>query len=86
MDVKKKILLLLFSLGNVLIILSIFFKKSTLGQIWYIINSNSLIGLQKIIETNFNTFYKTFFIFLNYNIFIVSGLIFIIIVAFISDF
>jgi len=84
-DVKKNILLLFFFLGNTLIVSGLLFKKSTVGYFWYFISSNSLVGFQKLIETNFNGFYNIFYVFLNYNIFIVSGLILIIVVGCISN-
>lgn len=86
MYVKKKILLYVFFLGNILITLGLFFKKSTVGFVWYFINSNSLVGFQKLIETNLNIFYNFFYLFLNYNIFIISGLMLIILVAFFTNF
>ena len=85
MIVKKNILLLLFFFGNSQIVLSLFFKKSTLGYFWYLINANSLVGFQSFIENNLNSLYSMFYIFLNFNAFIVSGIVFIIIAAFITD-
>jgi len=85
MVVKKNILFLLFLLCNLQIILSLLFKRATLGQIWYFINSNSLVGVQKIIETNASFFYEFFFIFLNCNIFVISGVISILIITYITD-
>ena len=84
MVVKKNILFLLFLLCNLQIILSLLFKRATLGQVWYFINSNSLVGVQKIIETNANFFYEFFFIFLNCNIFIISSVISILIITYIT--
>ena len=54
MVVKKNILFSLFLLSNLQLILSLLFKRATLGQVWYFINSNSLVGVQKLIETNAN--------------------------------
>jgi len=85
MVVKKNILFLLFLLCNLQIIVSLLFKRATLGQVWYFINSNSLVGVQKIIETNAKFFYDFFFIFLNCNIFIISDIISIIIIMYITD-
>jgi hypothetical protein len=85
MVVKKNILFSLFLLSNLQIILSLLYKKATLGQVWYFINSNSLVGVQKIIETNAKFFYDFFFIFLNCNIFIISDIISIIIIMYITD-
>jgi len=84
MVVKKNILFLLFLLCNLQIILSLLFKRATLGQVWYFINSNSLVGVQKIIETNANFFYEFFFIFLNCNVFIISSVISILIITYIT--
>ena len=85
MIVKKNISLLLFFLGNLQIVLSLFFKKYTLGFFWYLINANSLVGFQSFIENKLNSFYNIFNVFLNCNIFIISGIIFIVILAFITD-
>ena len=85
MVVKKNILFALLLLSNLQIILSLLFKGATLGQVWYFINSNSLVGVQKIIETNAKFFYDFFFIFLNCNIFIISDIISIIIIMYITD-
>ena len=80
MVVKKNILFSLFLLSNLQMILSLLFKRATLGQVWYFINSTSLVGAQKLIETNAFFFYDFFFILLNCNIFIIFGIIFIIII------
>ena len=85
MVVKKNILFSLFLLSNLQLILSLLFKRATLGQVWYFINSNSLVGVQKIIETNAKFFYDFFFIFLNCNIFIISDIISIIMIMYITD-
>lgn len=85
MDVKKNILFSLFILSNLQLILSLLFKRATLGQVWYFINSNSLVGVQKLVETNVNFFNNFFFIFLNCNIFIISSIISFIIIIFIID-
>ena len=85
MDVKKNILFSLFILSNLQLILSLLLKRATLGQVWYFINSNSLVGAQKLVETNANFFNNFFFIFLNCNIFIISSIISFIIIIFIID-
>ena len=85
MIVKKNILLLLLLLGNSQIVLSLFLKKATLGYFWYYVNANSLVGVQSYIESNLNNFYDFFYISLNSNIFIISGLLFILIGTFITD-
>ena len=85
MDVKKNILFSLFILSNLQLILNLLFKRATLGQVWYFINSNSLVGVQKLVETNANFFNDIFFIILNCNIFIISSIISIIIIIFIID-
>lgn len=86
MVVKKNVLFSLFLLSNLQIVLGLLFKKVTLGQVWYFINSNSLVGVQKLIETNVNIFYDIFFVFLNCNIFILCGVIIILVITFITDF
>ena len=85
MIVKKNILFLLLLLVNLQIILSLLFKKVTLGKVWYFINSNSLVGIQKLIETKAIFLYDFFLIFLNFNILIISGIISLIIIIFITD-
>ena len=85
MVVKKNILFSLFLLSNLQMILSLLFKRATLGQVWYFINSNSLVGVQKLIETNAKFFYDFFFIFLNSNIFFISSIISFLIIIFITD-
>ena len=85
MVVKKNILFSLFLLSNLQLILSLLFKRATLGQVWYFINSNSLVGVQKLIETNAKFFYDFFFIFLNSNIFFISSIISFVIIIFITD-
>ena len=85
MVVKKNILFSLFLLSNLQMILSLLFKRTTLGQVWYFINSNSLVGMQNLIEANAIFFYDFFFIILNYNIFIISSIISFIIIIFITD-
>ena len=61
MVVKKNILFSLFILSNLQIILSLLFERATLGQVWYLINSNSLVGMQNLIEANAIFFYDFFF-------------------------
>jgi hypothetical protein len=85
MVVKKNILFSLFLLSNLQLILSLLFKRATLGQVWYFINSNSLVGVQKLIETNAKFFYDFFVIFLNSNIFFISSIISFVIIIFITD-
>ena len=85
MVVKKNILFSIFLLSNLQLILSLLFKRATLGQVWYFINSNSLVGVQKLIETNAKFFYDFFFIFLNSNIFFISSIISFVIIIFITD-
>lgn len=85
MVVKKNILFALLLLSNLQIILSLIFKRATLGQVWYFINSNSLVGMQKLIEINANFFNNFFIIILNYNIFITSSIISLILIIFITD-
>ena len=56
MNVKKIILILTFFLGNMLIIISLYFKKLSLGYLWYYINANSLVGFQGFIENHSSYF------------------------------
>ena len=56
MNVKKKILILTFFLGNMLIIMSLYFKQFSLGYLWYYINANSLVGFQGFIESHSSYF------------------------------
>ena len=46
MIVKKIILLTFFLIGNIQIILSLYYKNLSIGFLWYIIDSNSLVGFQ----------------------------------------
>ena len=51
MNVKKIILINFFLLGNLQVLLSFFYKKVSIGFLWYSINSNSLVGFQSLLET-----------------------------------
>ena len=50
MIVKKIILICFFLFGNLQILLSFFYKKVSIGFLWYSINSNSLVGFQSLLE------------------------------------
>ena len=50
MIVKKIILISFFLFGNLQILLSFFYKKVSIGFLWYSINSNSLVGFQSLLE------------------------------------
>ena len=56
MNVKKIILITTFFLGNMLIIISLYFKKFSLGYLWYYLNANSLVGFQGFIESHSSYF------------------------------
>ena len=50
MIVKKIILISFFLFGNLQILLSFFYKKVSIGFLWYSVNSNSLVGFQSLLE------------------------------------
>ena len=84
MFVKKIILLSLFLIGNFQIILSLYYKKYSLGFLWYSINSNSLVGFQSLLEKYSNYFdnykidvNKYLFFFLDINLFFIMGVLFL---------
>ena len=85
MVVKKNILFSLFLFINLQVILSLLFESASLGQVWYLINSYSLVCMQNLIEANAIFFYDFFFMILNCNIFIISSIISFIIIIFITD-
>jgi len=70
MIVKKIILLNFFLLGNLQVLLSFFYKKVSIGLLWYSINSNSLVGFQSLLE-------KYSYYFSNYRIDIIKYLFFV---------
>ena len=87
MFVKKKIHLILFLLAGVQIYLSLIFEKSSLGQVWFNINPNSLVGFQNVLERFTNLHYSSaillliletnFFFILSFIPIIISFLVFI---------
>ena len=70
MIVKKIILINFFLLGNLQVLLSFFYKKVSIGLLWYSINSNSLVGFQSLLE-------KYSYYFSNYRIDIIKYLFFV---------
>ena len=70
MVVKKIIIISIFLLGNLHIFLSFFYKKVSIGLLWYSINSNSLVGFQGLLE-------KYSYYFSNYRIDIIKYLFFV---------
>ena len=91
MFVKKIILLSLFLIGNFQIILSLYYKKYSVGFLWYSINSNSLVGFQALLEKYANFFYsfkidinEHLFYFLDINLFFIIGVLFLLFPCFLS--
>ncbi|MAJ24312.1 MAG: hypothetical protein CMP36_02240 [Rickettsiales bacterium] len=85
---KKKLFIILFFLSNSLIICSINFPNFSVGDLWYFINANSLVGFQKYIESNFDlfnsigiNFFKVILLFLEINFVLFSGLILLILIC-----
>ena len=74
MNVKKNILVFTFLLGNLFIVTSLFMENASIGHLWYFVNANSLVGVQSLIENNFHSsFFKFLVIFLDCNLFLISG-------------
>ena len=91
MIVKKIILINFFLLGNLLVLLSFFYKKVSIGLFWYSINSNSLVGFQSLLEKYSNYFsnyridiIKYLFFVLNINLLFVIGVLFLLLPCFLS--
>ena len=91
MFVKKIILLSLFLIGNFQIILSLYYKKYSIGFLWYSINSNSLVGFQTLLE-KYSYVFDSFkidinehlFYFLDINLFFIIGVLFLLFPCFLS--
>ena len=91
MVVKKKILISFFLLGNFQVLLSFFYKKYSIGFLWYKINSNSLVGFQSLLE-QFSYYFdnykidinKQLFFFLDINLFFIMGILFLLFPCFLS--
>ena len=91
MIVKKIILISYFLFGNFQILLSFFYKKVSIGFLWYSINSNSLVGFQSLLEKfsyyfdNYNIdVNKYLFFFLDINLFFLMGVLFLLFPCFLS--
>ena len=91
MIVKKIILISFFFFGNFLVLLSFFYKKASIGFLWYSINANSLVGLQSLLEKHSNYFdnykidiNKHLFFFLDINLFFIIGALFLLFPCFLS--
>ena len=91
MIVKKIILVSFFLLGNLLVLLSFFYKKVSIGFLWYSINPNSLVGFQSLLE-QYSYFFdkykieinKQLFFFLDINLFFIMGIFFLLLPCFLS--
>ena len=91
MIVKKIILISFFLVGNFQILLSFFYKKYSVGFLWYKINSNSLVGFQGFLE-QYSDFFdnykidinKQLFFFLDINLFFMMGVLFLLLPCFLS--
>ena len=91
MIVKKIILISFFFIGNLLVLLSFFNKKISIGLLWYSINSNSLVGFQSLLEkySYYSDDYKIdinkyLFFFLDINLFFIMGVLFLLFPCFLS--
>ena len=91
MIVKKNFLVSFFLFSNLQIILSFFYKKVSIGFLWYSVNSNSLVGFQSLLEKY--TYYfdnykidinKYLFFFLDINLFFLMGVLFLLFPCFLS--
>ena len=91
MIVEKIILIGFFLFGNLQILLSFFYKKVSIGFLWYSVNSNSLVGFQSLLEKY--TYYfdnykidinKYLFFFLDTNLFFLMGVLFLLFPCFLS--
>ena len=91
MIVKKIILIGFFLFGNLQILLSFFYKKVSIGLLWYSINSNSLVGFQSLLE-KYSYYFdnykidinKYLFFFLDTNLFFLMGVLFLLLPCFLS--
>jgi hypothetical protein len=91
MIVKKIILISFFLFGNFLVLLGLFYKKVSIGFFWYSINSNSLVGLQSLLE-KYSYYFdkykidinKHLFFFLDINLFSLIGAFFLLFPCFLS--
>ena len=91
MNVKKIILLIFFLFGNFQIFLGLYYKNLSIGFIWYYINSNTLVGFQKLLEKHSSFFYinkievnKFLLLFLDINIFFFLAFLFLLLPCFLS--
>ena len=91
MIVKKIIIISFFLFGNLQILFSFFYKKVSIGFLWYSVNSNSLVGFQSFLEKY--TYYfdnykidinKYLFFFLDTNLFFLMGVLFLLLPCFLS--
>ena len=91
MLVKKKVLIIFFLIGNLLVLLSFFYKKVSIGFFWYSINPNSLVGVQGLLE-KYSYYFdnykidinKYLFFFLDINLFFIIGFLFLLFPCFLS--
>ncbi|MBJ57032.1 MAG: hypothetical protein CMP24_02175 [Rickettsiales bacterium] len=73
MFVKIKIHFLLLIIGSLLVLLGAFLDNLLLGQVWYSLSPNSLVGFQKFVELLFNTEYfdNIVFFLLEFNLYFI---------------
>ena len=91
MIVKKIIFISFFLFGNLQVLLSVFYKKFSIGFLWYSINSNSLVGFQSLVE-KYSYYFdnykidmnKYLFFFLDINLFFLMGILFLLFPCFLS--
>ena len=91
MIVKKIILISFFLFGNLQFLLSFFYKKISIGFLWYSINSNSLVGFQGLLEKYSHYFdnykidiSKCLLFFLDINLFFLMGCLFLLFPCFLA--
>ena len=91
MFVKKIILISFFLIGNFQVLLSFFYKKFSIGFLWYKINSNSLVGFQGLLEQysyyidDYKFDINKYLLFvLDINLFFVMGVLFLLFPCFLS--
>ena len=85
MSIKAKLQIYLIFLASLLMLLSIIIKDLSLGNIWFYLNSNSLVGVQSFAEEISESyrygdfFYELIIMLLSVNLFFFSGILSIII-------
>ncbi|MBF96420.1 MAG: hypothetical protein CFH34_00297 [Alphaproteobacteria bacterium MarineAlpha9_Bin4] len=85
MSIKIKLQIYLILLSFILVILNFLFNDLSVGRVWFLIDGNSLVGVQSYLEEasisqEFGVFfYEIIISILNFNLFLILGIIFILI-------